>query len=49
MAWQRLLKGHAGLAQQPLITEDVVLGGGRECQGRVSEPTETTLSRTTNR
>lgn len=27
MAWQRLLKGHVGLAQQPLITEDVVLGG----------------------
>lgn len=26
MARQRLLKGHMGLAQQPLTAEDVVLG-----------------------
>lgn len=26
MAWQRLLKGHMGLTQQPFSTEDVLLG-----------------------
>lgn len=48
MAGQRLLNGHMGLAQQPLITEDVVLGV-ENVRWRVGEPTETTLSRTINR
>lgn len=26
MAWQRLLKGHMGLAQQPLSAEDALPG-----------------------
>lgn len=47
MGWQRLLKGHMGLTQQPLSTEDVLMGV--ENVSGVSEPTETTLSCNINR